>query len=172
MTNTTTDSEFQVRSLTGEILWATRIPSLEDGQEAYESSAQALLTKAQELRGVPWRYLHEGWQECFSFDIPVTEETPRGDLLLQLPWGVYRLHARRPEKGQDIHVVSTSPGMIGFGGTAGENDSPPVSISGCLRPPKEGFPGWRFQPADITYENGLTSGYLGSAPLDLVEVAS
>jgi hypothetical protein len=158
---TVTNPEFQVKDHQGQILW--RISEHEDSRDL-------AIQNAYELQGVPWLYRHDHWQEIMSYSIPVTEETPRGNLLLQLPWGVYRLKALRAREGQVAHVFSIVPGCEGWGETAGLNDAVPVTLNGRLLAPSEHCDHCRVQPFSVTYADGEHSGYLGSPCLTLEPV--
>lgn len=124
---------------TGAILW--RAPCTLETMRAVREEA---IAQAWRLRGFPLIRHHARWTDAVEFPIPVREATPRGDLILSLPWGEYGLVARRDER----------------------TDSPPVTLYGRINRGAYGV-AWHFQPSHIVYEDKTRSEWLGCYPRDL-----
>ena len=152
-------SIFYVAAADGTVLWTE---SEEEAALGRSERSERTVAKAYELRGLPWVRHHENFEEIVRWRIRVTEIEDRGDLLLALPHGFFRLHARRARVGETTGDVTMTPFGIGVGSSAGDLDSAPAFIRGSVCPPERFREGWAFQASSITYEDGTHSGFLGS----------
>ena len=161
-------SIFYVAAADGTVLWTE---SEEEASLGRSERGERTVAKAYELRGLPWVRHHENFEEIVRWRIRVTEIEDRGDLLLALPHGFFRLHARRARSGETMGDVTITPSGIGVGSSAGDSDSAPAFIDGSVCPPERFREGWSFQASSITYADGTHSGFLGSyvQHLDLVD---
>ena len=161
-------SIFYVAAADGNVLWTE---SAEEAALGRSDRSDRTVAKAYELQGLPWVRHHENFEEIVRWSIRVTEIEDRGDLLLALPHGFFRLHARHARRGETTGEVTITPFGIGVGSPAGDSDSAPAFIDGLVRPPERSREGWSFQASSITYEDGTHSGFLGCyvQRLDLVD---
>ena len=126
--------------------------------------------RAFEVRGVAFERRNPNWLVCAHshFDC---KEISDSEVEITTPIGTFRIKARRAQQGDLIQDVSLGRGSCAAGRIAKEaQESKPVRVSGSLsQPSKQGEP-WKFQPDFFEYEDGTSSGYLGS-PVIFVEFA-
>jgi len=115
---------------------------------------------------------HSNFTDRVEFPVEVREETDRGDLILTLPMGKFRLAATRVRKG-DLLPPTPRLGVSGAAGIAAsstDNESPPVKIFGRVNKSEYSPSGYDFQASCVEYADGTKSGFLGCHPHKLERV--
>lgn len=166
------EREYFVEDDERKVLWRRALPA---DEEARAEAGAAAVEAAFRFGHLPYCRNESRNIEAVEFPIEVAEETERGNLILALPMGRFRLQARRARKGELTSGVVVTSSAVGFGrGAADDTDSVPVRLYGRIGYHKDRLTGevtCDAQVWKIEYADGTESGDMGVAVRDLERVS-